>query len=112
MRLPKLPKPAKYDLALTVDPAKPRFSGELVLSLELGDDTRAIELHAVDLEVESSELETDSGVVKVARVRANPERETVSFVLDAPVGPGRAELRIRYSGPLRGDLRGLYLAKS
>jgi puromycin-sensitive aminopeptidase len=112
MRLPKLPRPERYDLALHVDPAKPRFSGELALGLEVGPDTRALELHAVDLEVESSEIENASGVVKVARVRANPERDTVTFVLDRPLEAGRAELRVRYSGPLRADLRGLYLARS
>ncbi|MFI5316635.1 MAG: M1 family aminopeptidase [Myxococcota bacterium] len=112
MRLPKLPRPERYDLALHVDPAKPRFSGELAIALEVAADTRAIELHAVELEVESSELEDRSGAVKVARVRANPERETISFVLERPLAAGVAELRIRYTGPLRSDLRGLYLARS
>ncbi len=112
MRLPKLPRPERYDLALHVDPAKPSFSGELAIALEVGPDTRAIELHAVDLEIESSELEDASGVVKVARVRPTPERETLSFVLERPLAAGKAELRIRYSGPLRKDLRGLYLARS
>ncbi|HTO08032.1 MAG TPA: M1 family aminopeptidase [Myxococcota bacterium] len=112
MRLPKTPRPERYDLALFVDPAKPRFSGELALALRVGPETRALELHAVDLEVESSEIEDAAGVVKVARVRATPERETITFVLDRPLSAGRAELRLRYSGPLRGDLRGLYLARS
>ncbi|HXZ86557.1 MAG TPA: M1 family metallopeptidase [Myxococcota bacterium] len=112
MRLPKLPRPERYDLSLHVDPAKPRFHGELAVALELGADTRALELHAVELEVDASEVEDASGVVKVARVRANPERETVSFVLERPLVPGKAELRVRYSGPLRTDLRGLYLARS
>jgi len=112
MRLPKVPRPEQYDLHLTVDPAKPRFSGELQLALEVGPDTRALELHAVDLEIDSSEVEDAQGVVKVARVRPNPERETLSFVLERALAPGRASLRVRYSGPLRGDLRGLYLARS
>jgi puromycin-sensitive aminopeptidase len=112
MRLPKLPRPERYDLELHVDPVKPRFGGEVAIALEVAADTRAVELHAVDLEVESSEVEDASGVVKVARVRAYPERETLSFVLDRPLAAGRAELRIRFSGPLRSDLRGLYLARS
>jgi len=112
MRLPKLPRPERYDLALHVDPAKPRFSGELKVALELGEETRALELHGVELEIDSGEAEDSAGVVKVARVRANPERETLSFVLDRPLAPGKAELRLRYGGPLRSDLRGLYLARS
>ena len=112
MRLPKLPRPERYDLALHVDPAKPSFSGELTIALEVGPDTRAIELHAVDLEIESSEVEDGTGVVKVARVRPTPERQTLSFVLERPLAAGKAELRIHYTGPIRKDLRGLYLARS
>ena len=112
MRLPKLPRPERYDLHLHVDPAKPRFFGELALDLEVEADTRALELHAVDLEIESSEVSDATGEVKVARVRQNPERETVSFVLDRPLVAGRASLRVRYAAALRTDLRGLYLARS
>ncbi|HTO68322.1 MAG TPA: M1 family aminopeptidase [Myxococcota bacterium] len=112
MRLPKLPRPERYDLSLSVDPQKPRFTGELVLELEVGADTRALELHAVDLEVDSAEAEDAKGVVKVARVRPSPERETLTFHLDRALEPGRAVLRIRWAGPLRPDLRGLYLARS
>src|SRR5262249_42848133 len=46
------------------------------------------------------------------RLRPNPERETVSFVLDRPLAAGRATLRVRYAAALRADLRGLYLARS
>src|SRR5262245_9918797 len=112
MRLPKLPRPERYDLWLHVDPAKPRFTGELAVELEVAADTRALELHAVDLEIASSEVADASGEVRVAKVRPNPERETVSFVLDRPLAAGRATLRVRYAGPLRADLRGLYLARS
>ena len=73
MRLPKLPRPERYDLALHVDPAKPRFSGELKVALELGEETRALELHGVELEVDSGEAEDSAGVVKVA-VRWNTVR--------------------------------------
>src|SRR4029453_16688268 len=112
MRLPKLPKPERYDLQLHVDPAKPRFKGELLLELEVAADTRALELHAVDLEIESSEVTDASGEVRVAKLRPNPERETGSFGLDRPRPAGPATLRVRYTGPLRADLRGLYLARS
>src|SRR5262245_32291743 len=112
MRLPKLPRPERYDLSLHVDPKKPRFRGELVLELEVGEETRALELHAVDLEIGASQVSDASGEVKVAKLRPNPERETVSFVLDRPLAAGRATLRVAYEGPLRADLRGLYLARS
>jgi hypothetical protein len=59
-----------------------------------------IELHAVDLEIESSEVEDASGVVKVAKVRPTPERETLSFVLERPLA--RPPERPEGEGRLRG----------
>src|SRR5262245_55098380 len=112
MRLPKLPRPERYDLSLVVDPAKPRFAGELVLELEVEADTRALELHAVDLEIGPCEAADAAGPAKVAKVRPNPERETVSFVFDRPLAAGRATLKVSYTAALRTDLRGLYLARS
>ena len=113
MRLPKLPRPERYDLALHVDPAKPRFKGELALELEVAADTRATRAaRGRPRDRVERGRPTRRGVVKVAKLRPNPERETVSFVLDRPLAAGRATLRVRYTGPLRADLRGLYLARS
>ena len=112
MRLQELPRPERYDLALWVDPAKPHFRGEAELELEIEPGTRAIELHAVDLELGVCSARDAVGDVRVARVRPNPERETITLVLDRPLEGTRASLRIEWQGALRADLRGLYLARS
>ncbi len=112
MRLPELPRPVRYDLSLWVDPAKPGYRGEGEIELEIAPGTRAIELHAVELELGSSVARDASGDVRVARVRPSPERETVTLLLDRPLEGARASLRITWQGVLRADLRGLYLARS
>ena len=112
MRLQELPRPVRYDLALWVDPAKPDFRGEGELELEIESGTRAIELHAVDLELGVCSARDARGEVRVARVRPNPERESVTLVLDRPLEGTHASLRIAWQGALRADLRGLYLARS
>jgi len=112
MRLQELPRPERYDLALWVNPAKDRFRGEGELELEIAPGTRAIELHAVELELGACSARDAKGEVRVARIRPSLERETVTLVLDRPLEGTRASLRIAWAGPLRADLRGLYLARS
>jgi len=112
MRLQELPRPERYDLALWVDPAKPAFRGQAELELEIAPGTRAIELHAVDLELGACSARDAQGDVRVVRLRPNKERESVTLVLDRPLEGTRASLRIAWQGRLRADLRGLYLARS
>jgi puromycin-sensitive aminopeptidase len=112
MRLPELPRPVRYDLSLWVDPAKPGYRGEVEIELEVAPETRTIELHAVDLELGAGTARDAQGELSIARIRANPERETVSLVLDRPLEGGPASVRIAFSAKLRADLRGLYLARS
>jgi puromycin-sensitive aminopeptidase len=111
-RLPASPRPESYDLDLHVDPAASGYRGSVEIALALAHRTREIELHAVDLELEHCEVADGRGSARVRRVSPRPARETVVLALEREVGPGRATLRIRFAGPLRTDLRGLYLAAS
>ena len=112
MRLQELPRPVRYDLALWVDPARKPFRGEGEIEIEIAPDTRSIELHAVDLELGACSASDAQGGVRVARIRSNPERETVTLVFERPLEGTRASLSIAWRGSLRADLRGLYLARS
>jgi puromycin-sensitive aminopeptidase len=112
MRLQETTRPERYDLSLWVDPAKDRFRGEAEIELSVPDGTRAIELHAVDLDFGACSASDAEGELGVAKIRPNPERETVTLVLERPLAGTRARLRIAWEGPLRADLRGLYLARS
>ncbi len=112
MRLAELPRPERYRIHLHVDPKKDRYRGEVEIELEIAPETRAIELHAVDLEIGAGVAVDAEGEVKVAKVRPNPERETVTVVLERALVGTRASLLLAYEGPLRADLRGLYLARS
>jgi puromycin-sensitive aminopeptidase len=112
MRLQETPRPERYDLSLWVDPGKDRFRGEGELELSVTPGTRAIELHAVDLAIGACGASDDAGELAIAKIRPNPDRETVTLVLERPLEGTRASLRIAWEGPLRADLRGLYLARS
>ncbi len=111
-RLPANPRPECYALDLHVDPARDRFGGEVEIALRVSRPARAVTLHAVELELGAIELWDAKGAVAVARVAPQPRDESVELRLSRELAPGRARLRIRFTGPLRADLRGLYLARS
>ena len=104
-------RPERYQLDLEVDPERNEFKGHCEISLTAPRGTRKIELHAVDLKLRDVSGADDRGELEVARVTANPRRETVTLHLRRPLS-GPARVRISYTGPLRQDLRGLYLARS
>ena len=112
MRLSRSTLPKSYDLTLRVDPLKDTFCGEVEIDLDILDASSSIELHAVDLGIRNALVTDARGAVSVSRTSTNSERETVVFQLSKPLRPGPAKLRIDYDGPLRTDLRGLYLARS
>ena len=112
MRLSRLLLPRTYDLHVTIDPRRDTFRGELEIELSVEDVVSAIELHAVDLEIRRAEVVDSRGPVEVSRPTADEKRETLTFAPARSLQPGEARLRLEYEGPLRTDLRGLYLARS
>jgi puromycin-sensitive aminopeptidase len=111
-RLPKSPSPERYDLNLRVDPARDRFEGELEITLRTRSGEQRVELHAVELDIEQASARDASGPVRVKRVAAHPKQERIALELARPLRGPEASVRLTYSGPLRTDLRGLYLARS
>ncbi len=112
IRLPSNPRPEEYELHLTIDPRKDRFAGEVAISLLVEKPVRSVTLHAADLELSEVELEDAQGSVPIRSRRVHAPDETVEFRLARDLEPGAAALRIVYGGPIRTDLRGLYLARS
>ena len=111
-RLPERPRPEHYQLHVRVDPRRKPFGGEVAIALADTAGLREIELHAVGLELDAVEVHTAQGSAAVAGVTLVPERERAVVRLAEELREPRAELRIRFRGALRDDLRGLYHAKS
>ena len=114
-RMPRLadhPTPIRYRLAVHVDPERDRFRGEVTIELSIATPIRRIVLHAADLEIGEVSIRDSEGPAEVRRVTARAKRETLEISLGRALAPGVAELRIPYEGPIRTDLRGLYLARS
>lgn len=97
----------RYAIDLSASPETMRFEGRLVAHLEALRPFSEIELHARDLMLDGVELDHQP-----AGYEFRPERETVVFRPDEPVGPGLIQLSLRFSGRLNPSMHGLYLAAS
>jgi puromycin-sensitive aminopeptidase len=102
----------RYALQLQVDPSREPFSGEVAIELRAPPGTRAIEVHSVDLEWLEWSARDAQGDLSISRAEERPERETRRLHFSRALAAETLELRIRYRGLLRGDLRGLYRARS
>ena len=111
-RLASEVRPRVYTLHVTLDPRRDDFRGELEIELEAPRGRRAIELHSVDLDILKVEVFDSSGSVGEVRLSARPRREAVSLRFPRGLRSTSARVRISYTGRLRDDLRGLYLARS
>jgi puromycin-sensitive aminopeptidase len=112
VRLDPAVRPLSYDLHVRVDPRKDRFSGTARIELQLDEATDTIEVHAVDLDLETAQAAGEHGPVRIRRRKADKDRESIHLVLARPLPAGRAVLELAWTGPIRDDLRGLYLARS
>jgi aminopeptidase N len=115
-RLPGTASPLRYGVALVVDPSKDRFLGNVTIDIEVAKATQAIVMHARDLTISSAELMAEGGTVPVRTStrmsvggREGPDELVLS--LPSPLRPGRAQVRIAYSGSLDQKLAGLYRVK-
>ncbi|AKJ07046.1 alanyl aminopeptidase [Archangium gephyra] len=89
-------KPTSYKVELTVDPEQEGFSGVVEISLALSEPTQQVWLHGAGLTVKEATL-TAGGQSQPAR--AVTEKDTfIGFLLERPVGPGTATLRVAYQG--------------
>jgi puromycin-sensitive aminopeptidase len=105
-------RPVDVDVHVEVDPSSGAdFSGQVTHRLSLDKRRRSLELHADDLAVSGAVAEA-AGRRLAGRIVRHPERETIEVMLPEALSPGDATLTLAFRGKLRGDLRGLYAARS
>ena len=110
-RLPRSVVPKRYDLTLAIDPERGEFSGAVAIDLEIREATRRIILHAVELQIAEGLFE-DGALGRYAEISLVPDLEAAAFTFaqELPTGPGR--LKIRFSGRLNQQMKGLYEARA
>jgi puromycin-sensitive aminopeptidase len=106
-RLPQHIRPTHHALHLDVDLDAWRFQGHEEITLAIGEPSRQIILHALDLEIASARAATANGELK-AELEFNREAETAILTFPQPLATGACTLRLRFAGEILARLRGFY----
>ncbi len=115
-RLPHLADPTRYELALTVDPRAPEFSGVTTVHLRVRVPTPVLHFHASQMAISSVTARVGgkvlSGAVSAASdpgARTETSEHVATFPEFLPVG--EVVLTFTHRGPFDTHLSGLYRAR-
>lgn len=107
LRLPAAVRPTHYALDLTLVPSRDTFRGTVAIDLELAEPTSVVWLNSVDLTVTKARIEAAGATLGARPMEGDPG--FLGFVLERPVGPGKARLTVEYEGAFdKVRSRGLY----
>jgi cytosol alanyl aminopeptidase len=96
LRLDRSVVPVEVALELTIDPARPDFTGVATIQADIERPTRLIWLHGKRLDIARATVNAGKEVVASATAHG----EFLALTLPETVGPGRAGLRIEYRGQM------------
>lgn len=108
--LPDTAKPLAYRIALVADPAKPVFSGETEIDIDLKAPATSLFIHGQGLTMNLAEARTGGRATRASYQQVHP---TGLARLDfaKPLAPGRHTLVFRYSAPFMTSAEGFYRAE-
>ncbi len=109
-RLPGNIVPTHYELELIPSLDEARFSGRVVIDLEVsgsGEEVSEIVCNAADLEITEVGLSI-AGRTESASFTLDADTERLRIVTGSPIGAGPATLSISFTGILNDMLRGFY----
>ncbi|MBV9697010.1 MAG: M1 family metallopeptidase [Gammaproteobacteria bacterium] len=101
--LPDTVVPEHYQLVLTPDAAALTFRGEVRIRIQVRQSTRTVTLNALNLNLDSAEIDGRGAAIALDGA---PARAT--FILAAPLKPGRHALFIRYRGVIARSTIGFF----
>lgn len=104
-KLPKEILPTHYAVTLTVDPARPDFSGSETIAITLRQPSQTLTLNAKDLTIDSVRLDETAAPV---RVSLSPANEQLHLLFARPIPAGNHRLQINWRGKIGESQRGLY----
>lgn len=110
-RIPDLAIPDHYQLTISPDFANENFAGDETIQIRLLKPCVSITLNAAEIQFAEVTM-ASGGKSQTAQVTSDEKNEMATFTVPQPLAAGPAEIRIRYTGILNGQLRGLYLSKA
>ena len=104
--------PSKYNISIQPDIEKMSFQGTVSVNINILEPTEEITLHSVDLSLISVEVHISTNEVLAPTViMPNKAKETVTLKFENSLPKCNAILKIKFSGNIGSNLRGLYLSK-
>ena len=110
-RIPDLVTPDHYQLTITPDFANENFAGDETIQIRLLKSSSSITLNAAEIKFAEVTI-VSGGKTQTAKVTPDENNQMATLALPEPLAAGPAEIHIRYTGILNGQLRGLYLSKA
>jgi puromycin-sensitive aminopeptidase len=107
-RLPRHVIPTRYELRLEPDLTTATFAGHVTVSLTVHQTTQTIVFNAVDLVIDSVQVEGQGGHRIEASAELDHSLQRVTLTFYKPVQPGVWQLHISFHGKLNDQLRGFY----
>jgi alanyl aminopeptidase len=99
LRLPDTVAPTSYEVALTLDPAKPSFTGQVVIKISVKQPLDTLWLNGTQLDVQNARLMAGG---KSFEAKVTPSgNDFLGLHFDSQVPAGDAEVRISYTGKVR-----------
>ena len=103
--------PTHYSLWFGPDLERETFRGRASIRVDVRKPTRAITLHAAELEFQEVTVAA-GGRTQMATVKPNPREETATLTVPDELAAGAATLQIAYTGILNDKLRGFYISRA
>lgn len=103
--LPKNVVPTHYDVAVTPDAPNLKFTGKVVIDLDIVTPTRDIVLNIADITLSKVEI---SGETAAPKIKLDDKQQTATFTFASTLPKGRRKLTIEYAGRIYEQASGLF----
>ena len=110
-RLPNYATPERYEIKLDVDLDNFRYLGTENISIDVNQNTSELQLNSAELLINECCIENNNGEKEEAKVVYEKEIECITFRFPKKIKKGKWNLKIKFSGEIRNDLRGFYRSK-
>ena len=106
-RLPRTVQPKHYTLRLEPNLDEATFAGEVMIDVDVVEQTDTIVVNAIELEIDAASIASDLGT-QIPTWSLDDEAQRLSLSLPEPLSVGPAKVTIAFRGILNDQLRGFY----
>lgn len=110
VRLSAFVTPQKYKIHFEPDLENFTFIGEEEIVLDIKKPTKVLRLHSAEIEVLKSEI-VQTKKTTIGKVAYKEKDEEIQIVFDGTIKPGKAILKLSFTGILNDKMRGFYRSK-